>query len=102
MFEELIFKEKSDLKTIYDKLNIDKLFKEEKPQRIIIDKIFSCRYPAYKKESDLWNKKIKNLKPPSNVAISHFPFFEKKNIELKINIKKKEHIEKIIHFLKTL
>ncbi len=102
MLEEIMFKEKSNIDTIYNKLNIENLIEEEKPQKKIIEKIFSYRFPAYQKESDLWEQNIKKLKLPPNISIAHYPFFEKKDIELKINLQKAEDIQKIVKFLKTL
>ncbi len=102
MLEEIIFKEKSNIDSIYNKLNIENIIDEEKPQKKIIEKIFSYRFPAYQKESDLWEQGLKKLKLPPNISIAHYPFFEKKDIELKINIQKTEDIEKIVQFLKTL
>jgi len=87
MIEEIVFKEKNNAKIIFEKLGLSKLYDKEKPQRNILEKIFSYRYPLYDKEATLWNLKIKELKLPSNIKITHYPFFEKKDIEMKINIK---------------
>ncbi len=54
MLEEIMFKEKSNIDTIYNKLNIENLIEEEKPQKKIIEKIYAYRFPVYQKESDLW------------------------------------------------
>ncbi len=101
MFEELIFKEKTNAGSILKKLSLENLFEQEKPQKKIIEKIFSYRYPNYQKEAALWEQNIKKLKLPPNVKVTHFPFFEKKDIELKISVKKKEDIEKIVQFIKN-
>lgn len=102
MVEELIFKEKFDVERLFNKLDLKHYYQEEKPQKQIIEKIFSYRYPLYQKESELWERTIKELKLPQNVSISHYPFFEKKEMELKIGLKKIEDLKKIVAYLKKI
>jgi len=101
MIEEIIFKEKNNAKIIFEQLELSKLYDEEKPQRDILEKIFSYRYPLYDKETKLWNSKIKELKLPSNIKITHSPFFEKKDIEMRINIKNLVELQAISEKLQT-
>lgn len=96
MLEELIFKEKNNAKTIFEKLNLTALYLNEKPQKQIIDRVFKRRYPKYQRESEKWETEIKKIKIPQNISVSHYPFFERQYIELKININNIEKLREII------
>jgi len=96
MLEDLIFKNKTGAERIINKLNLSELYLKEKPQKEIIARIFMERYPNYQRESEKWQEEIKKLSLPQNISITHNQFFEKQNMELKINIKNIIKLKEIV------
>lgn len=84
MLEEILFRDKSSIKEIWEKLQIYKYLNLEKPQKKIVEEIFKFRYPVYTEKEREWQREVKNIKLGENMKISHYPFFEKRQIELKI------------------
>ena len=99
MAEEIIFRDKCPLADIFEKLRIDEALETERPQKKIIDALFTYRYPVYTEAEENWQKEIKSLNLPDNVRVTHFPFFEKKQVEVTLQVKDtgelKELLEKI-------
>lgn len=100
MTEEILFRDKCALEDIFEKLGIWQHLEIEKPQKKIIDELFKYRYPTYIKTEEKWQEEIKNLRLPDKVKITHYPFFEKKQIELTIQLQDAEELKKIIEKLK--
>jgi hypothetical protein len=82
MAEELIFRDKATLKEIFAKLEIPAYLEIEKPQKTIIDALFKYRFPEYSEAELRWEKELKTLKLPSNARVTHYPFFEKRQVEV--------------------
>ncbi len=99
MTVEILCRDKSSLPEIFNRLDIKKYYDLEMPQQGIIDEIFKYRFPVYTgKESD-WNRELKNLKLPDNIKITHYPFFEKKQLELKILLQNPQDLKKVLRKL---
>ena len=96
MVEEIMFKEKTSAGAIFKRLNIKSLYNQKKPQKKIIDKIFSTRYPGFTEQENQWKAEVSKLKLPGNVTASHSPFFEKKQIELKVSLNTPEALSKFV------
>lgn len=96
MSEEILFRDKVPLEKIFANLNIKQYFDREKPQPEIIAAIFTYRFPAYSEQEREWQEEIKRLKLPAHVKISHYPFFEKKELELKIRVPGPAELKRIL------
>ncbi len=90
MLEEICFRDKCAVDDILKKLQIANYFEETKPQKKIIDIIFSYRNPIYVEKEKEWQQLCKELGLPSNVKVSHFPFFEKKQVDVHIRLDTQE------------
>jgi hypothetical protein len=100
MTEEILFRDKCPLENIFDKLGIWQYMDLEKPQKKIIDELFKYRYPTYIKAEEKWQEEIKNLHLPDKMKVTHYPFFEKKQMELTIQFQDAEELKKFIEKLK--
>jgi hypothetical protein len=101
MAEEILFRDKSSMAEIFEKLNPGQYFDEEKPQKKIIDDIFKYRFPIYSKKEQEWQQEIEDLKLPGNIKMSHYPFFEKKQVDLHISLQDPVELKKIISKITT-
>jgi len=99
MTEEILFKDKCALEDIFEKLGFLKYLDMEKPQKKIIDELFTYRYPTYTEAEEKWQKEIKNLRLPDKMKVTHYPFFEKKQMELTIQLQDAEELKKLIEKL---
>jgi len=95
MLEEILFRDKSSIKDIWKKLQIYKYLNLEKPQKKIVEEMFKFRYPVYTEKEREWQREIKKLKLGKNMKVSHYPFFEKREIELKIFFQNIDEIKKM-------
>lgn len=95
MLEEILFRDKSSIKDIWEKLQIYKYLNFEKPQKKIVEEMFKFCYPVYTEKEREWQGEIKKLKLGKNMKISHYPFFEKRQIELKIFFQNIDEIKKM-------
>jgi hypothetical protein len=99
MTEEILFRDKCCLEDIFEKLGISEYLDLEKPQKKIIDELFKYRYPIYNEAEEKWQEEIKNLRLPDKMKVTHYPFFEKKQIELTIQLQDAEELRKLIEKL---
>lgn len=105
MTEEILFRDKCPLAEVFAKLDINgflepRSMETEKPQKKIIDTLFTFRNPAYVKSEASWAEEIKRLGAPGHIKITHFPFFEKRDMEVTVRVKTKEELENLIGKLK--
>jgi len=101
MTQEILFRDKISAADMFNKLKIREYLEAEKPQKKIIDEIFKHRFPIYSEKELEWKKAIKDLHLPDNVKISHYPFFEKKQVDLHISLQDPAELEKIVTRIKT-
>jgi len=103
MAEEIIFRDKCSMNETFEKLNIEQYIDTdmEKPQRQIIDALFKYRNPIYTESEAKWEEEIKNLHLPDNMKVTHFPFFEKRNLELTIQLQDFEELKRFIDKIKV-
>jgi hypothetical protein len=97
---EVLFRDKCALEDIFEKLGIRQYMEMEKSQKKIIDELFKWRYPNYVEAEKKWQKEIKNLRLPDKMKVTHYPFFEKKQMELTIQLQDAEELKKLIEKLK--
>ncbi|MCP4154933.1 MAG: hypothetical protein GY757_44835, partial [bacterium] len=101
MSEEILFREKCTMAEIFEKLCINRFLDEnsatEKPQKKIVDSLFTFRNPVFVEREEKWQKELKEFKLPTNMKVSHFPFFEKRELELTVRFRSAEELQ---HFLK--
>ena len=100
MVEEILFRDKCALEDIFEKLDIWQYLDMEKPQKKIIDELFKYRYPTYIEAEAKWQKEIKNLHLPDKMKVTHYPFFEKKQMELTIQLQDAGELKELIEKLK--
>ena len=102
MAEEIIFRDKCSMKAIFKALNLGQYIVTdiEKPQKRIIDVLFKYRNPLYTESEAKWEAEIKSLHLPDNMKVTHFPFFEKKQLELKINLQDIDELKRFIEKIK--
>lgn len=96
MTEEIVFRDKCPLQEVFGKLDVERCFEEEKPQKKIIDAVFKYRFPIYSEKEKEWQQELKDLKLPGNIKISHYPFFEKKQADVHISVPDAGELKKII------
>lgn len=101
MVEEISFRDKCSLADIFEKLQIDQYLEMERPQKPIIDAIFKHRNPLYREEEVRWEEEIKKFDLPENMKVTHYPFFEKREIELTIHLKDVRAFEELLKKLKS-
>jgi hypothetical protein len=100
MVEEVIFRDKCSLAEIFEKLEISKYMEMEKPQKAIIDVLFKYRYPVYSEVEERWQEEVKRLDLPDNIKVTHYPFFEKKGLEVLIHVPDTTELKKMIEKIK--
>jgi len=100
MLEEILFRDKSTIEKILEKIKIAPLLGLEKPQKKILGQIYKLRYPLYTQMDNEWREKIKKMKLPDPIKIFHAPFFEKKEIQLKAIFRSLDEAEEILAKLK--
>lgn len=99
MAEEILFRDKQPLRDIFESLNIAQYLEIEKPQKAIIDALFKHRNPAAAAGETQWREEIKALNLPNNMQVTHFPFFEKKQMELTVRLKDTDSLKRLIEKL---
>ncbi len=100
MTEEILFRDKCGLEDVFEKLGIRQYLDIEKPQKKIIDELFKYRYPTYTEAEKKWQEEIKNLRLPDKMKVTLYPFFEKKQMELTIQLQDAGELKKLIEKLK--
>ncbi len=100
MAEEILFRDKCMLADVFAKLGIERYLEMEKPQKVIIDELFKYRSPVYVKSEEQWKEEIKNLKLAGSMKVEHYPFFEKRNLELTIQLKDAEALKAFLEKIK--
>lgn len=98
MTEEIMFRDKISCAAVFEKLNIETYFDSRKPQETIVNEIFKYRFPEYSQKEQEWQEKIKNLKLPANVKLFHYPFFEKKQVDMHISLQDLQDLNRILVF----
>ena len=101
MTEEILFRDKCLLSEVFNKLAVERYMELEKPQKQIIDALFKFRNPIYLESESRWEEDIKRLNFPGNLKVTHFPFFEKKQLEVKLHLKDAEELKGLIKKLKS-
>lgn len=101
MVEEISFRDRCSLADIFEKLQIDQYLEMERPQKPIIDAIFKLRNPIYTKEEFRWEEEIKKFDLPGNIKVAHYPFFEKREVEVTIRLKDVEAFKELLKKLKS-
>ena len=100
MAEEILFRDKCTMGAVFEKLNIEQYMDMEKPQKKIIDELFKYRNPIYTEAEKKWQEEIETLDLPDNIKVSHYPFFEKKQLELTIHLQDAGELKKMIEKIK--
>lgn len=99
MVEEILFREKCSLAEVFERLNIARYMELERPQKAIIDAFFKYRNPVYMESEAKWEEEMKRLNLPGNMKVTHYPFFEKKGLELTIQLKDAGEFKRLIEKL---
>lgn len=100
MTEEIGFRDKCSVDDIFSRAGIKNLMALEKPQRDILSVLSELRYPEYSAMEKEWVGTIKGLRLSPGFSVSHFPFFEKKGVELKIVYDSPDDLKKGLKKLK--
>ena len=93
MAEEIIFREKCTAADIFARLGIHDALEEDKPQKNIIGLLFEFRNPMYAASEKKWLEEIKALDLPSNMQVTHYPFFEKKQMEITVRLSDEDELK---------
>ncbi len=99
MVEEILFRDKCTLAEVFERLNMDQYMELERPQKAIIDAFFKYRNPVYMESEAKWEEEIKRLNLPGNMKVTHYPFFEKKDLELTIQLKDADEFKRLMEKL---
>jgi hypothetical protein len=100
MLEEICFRDKIPVYTVFEKINLKDLLLPERPQKTIIDALFKLRCPLYTNEEQAWQREIKQLNLPPHIQVSHSPFFEHQQIQLRAILKNIDDLKKISKHLR--
>lgn len=100
MAEEILFRDKCTMGAVFERLDIERYMDMEKPQKKIIDELFKYRNPVYMEAEKKWQAEIKALNLPDYINVSHYPFFEKKQLELTIHLQDAGGLKKLIEKIK--
>jgi hypothetical protein len=100
MIEEIVFRDKTSVENIFRKLNLKHFFFSERSQEKIMNKIQFHRYPEYQKTEQQWRAEIKKLKLAPGIQVKHSRFFEKKQIELTVQLQNLKSVKDLIKKLK--
>ena len=95
MVSEICFRDKTDVKSVMKTINSDILFKEKDSSSAILSELSRLRYPSYSDHEKEWKKEIGKIKIPIRHQIHHSPFFEKKEIEVRLFLDSIEKIREI-------
>ncbi len=101
MTEELVFKEKRPLAEIFEALALPSYLESPKPQKKIIDAIFVYRNPLYAEQENKWEQDVETLKLPGNFRVTHYPFFEKRQMELTVQVRDADALKELIERIKS-
>ncbi|MCP5054193.1 MAG: hypothetical protein GY940_43905 [bacterium] len=93
MAEEILFRDKCLVSDIFKKIGIDPATEKEKPQRTIIGMLFEFRNPLYAAGEKKWQEEINALELPNNMQVTHYPFFEKKQLEITVRLADEEELK---------
>jgi hypothetical protein len=96
LVEEILFRDKCSMADIFKKLELRQYMDMEKPQKKIIDALFKYRNPVYVESETAWEEEMKRLNLPGNVKVTHYPYFEKRSLELTIQLKGREDLKDLI------
>lgn len=96
MVEEILFRDKCTMAEVFERLNIDQYMESERPQKAIIDVFFKYRNPVYMESEARWEEEMKRLKLPDNMKVTHYPFFEKKQLEVTLQLRDIEELKKFM------
>jgi hypothetical protein len=99
MVEEILFRDKCTLAEVFERLNIDQYMELERPQKALIDAFFKYRNPVYMESEARWEEEMKRVNLPGNMKVTHYPFFEKKGLELTIQLEDAEEFKRLIEKL---
>ena len=100
MAEEILFRDKCTVAEVFEKLAVERYMDMEKPQKKIIDELFTYRNPVYTEAEERWQKEIKALDLPDNIKVMHYPFFEKKQLEITIRLRDVGEFKKLVKRIK--
>ena len=95
MATEICFRDKTGFSEVFQKIKVEKLYGEENSGSEIMSALSQLRYPAYTDQEKEWKDEIKKIKFPFDHSIHHFPFFEKRGVELKLFLDSIEKIREI-------
>lgn len=101
MAEEILFRDKCSMTDVFDTLEIEGYMELEKPQKPIFDALFKHRNPVYLETETQWEKELKGLDLPGNIKVTHYPFFEKKQLEVTISLKDAVELKNLIKKIKS-
>lgn len=100
MAEEILFRDKCSLTDVFNTLGIENYMEREKPQKQIVDAFFKHRNPIYLERESQWENELKGLGLPDNIKVTHYPFFEKKDMEVTISLKDAGELKHLIEKIK--
>jgi len=101
MGEEILFRDKCSMTDVFDTLGIERYMELEKPQKLIFDALFKHRNPVYLETESKWENELKGLDLPGNIKVAHYPFFEKKQLEVTISLKDAVELKNLIKKMKS-
>lgn len=87
-----------------DVIDVDELFKKvianigvNASKNNFRKELFRIRYPTLSTLNDLFKEKLDQLDLSDNTTISHHRFFESNNVELKINVRSTDELERSLY-----
>jgi len=98
-FEEISFRDKISFNEILNRMNMEDILEKDNSGKVFMEELFKLRYPLYSESEEKWKSFIKSLKLPQNFNLNHYPFFEKKDINLNIKFKTREQF---LEFIKKI
>jgi len=98
---EICFRDKCGMDDLLRQIGYDTVLQSDDAAAGILSAISKLRYPAYSSHEKNWNESIGEIKFPFRHNVHHAPFFEKKEIELRLYLDSIDKLKEISRKLKS-
>lgn len=102
LVEDILFRDKCKAADLFDHLNIEDMHGARREQEQIMASLLQHRYPRYAAREKNWQKQLSEWQLPPGVKATHFPFFEKEEIQLSITVKDLQQLRNTLSNLKII
>lgn len=87
MVEEICFREKVPVQSVFEQLQIPGLLKEDRPQGSVVQALAKHRFPQVSEMEKQWKEQLAAFKLPSHFNAVHSPNFDREQVDLTIRFR---------------